>query len=112
MPNHYEIVIIEDFSVDRDGNLVVTAILENMGKCTVQQSFWDPPEYAPARCKTIVYPEALPDDITFEGKTKDELEELVNRYQLLVCQEWTPITDSDYDQNHDDYCPGGSRLYF
>lgn len=110
--SHYEIILIEDFTVDRDGNLIITAIIENMGECTVKQSFWDPPEYAPARCKTKIYPEALPEGIHFTGKTVEELEELVNRYSLLINQEWQHIISDDSDREIDDYCPGGSSLYF
>jgi hypothetical protein len=109
---HYEIILIESFDVDRDGNLIITAILENMGNCTVRQSHLDPPEYAPARCKTLIYPEALPDDIEFVGKNAEELEDLVNRYSLLVNQEWERVRVDNSDHDFDEYCPGGSSRYF
>lgn len=113
MTCNYDIILIEDFDVDSDGNLIITAIIENMGECTVKQSFWDPPEFAPARCKTRVYPEYLPGNMQFKGKSKEELEELVNRFNLLSNQEWEyVINDDDYDYNADDYSPNGSRLYF
>lgn len=112
MSYYYDIAIIENFNVDRDGNLIVTAIIENMGKCTVPLSFYDAPEFAPARCETVIYPEALPDHLEFKGKTASELEEYVNRYQLLVNAEWKPIINDCSDYDDDNYCPGGSRIYF
>jgi len=112
MSYYYDIVLIEDFDVDRDGNLIVTAVIENMGKCTVPQSLYDPPEFAPCLCKTTIYPESLPDNREFKGKTGPQLEEYVNRYQLLVNAEWTPIINDCSDYDDDDYCPSGSGLYF
>ena len=110
MSYYYDIVLIESFDVDRDGNLVVTAIIENMGKCTVYQSLYDAPEFAPARCETTIYPEGLPGNLEFKGKNASELEEYVNRYQLLVNAEWKPVINDSYD--YDDYCHDGSRLYY
>lgn len=114
MAYNYEIILVEDFDVDSEGNLIITAIIENMGECTVKQTFWDPPEYAPARCKTKIYPEYLPEGLDFIGKSQEELEELVNRFDLLSNQEWEYVIndDDDYDYNQDDYSPSGSRLYF
>ena len=63
----YEIILIESFSVNRNGDMEIVAILENMGKQTVRQTLYDPPEYAPARCKTIVSADALPEPIKFRG---------------------------------------------
>ena len=107
----YEIILIEEFTVNEDGNMEIVAILENMGRQTVRQSFWDAPEYAPARCKTVVPVEALPEGLEFRGKNIDELEELTNRYCLLVNQEWE-IIPSDYADDDDDYYPTGAGLYF
>lgn len=109
----YDIALIEKFDVDSDGNLIITAIIENMGECTVKQSFWDPPEFAPARCTTKIYPEYLPDDLTFIDKDEEELEEMVNRFGLLTNQEWEPVVnDDDYDYREDDYSPSGSNSFF
>jgi len=107
----YEIILIEEFAVNEDGNMEIVAILENMGRQTVRQSFWDAPEYAPARCKTVVPVEALPEGLEFRGKNIDELEELTNRYCLLVNQEWE-VVPPDYADDDDDYYPTGARLYF
>lgn len=107
----YEIIIIESFSVNEDENMEIVAILENMGHQTVQQSFWDAPEYAPARCKTVVPAEALPEGVEFTGKNVDELEEMTNRYCLLVNQEWEVIPP-EYADDDDDYYPTGVGLYF
>jgi hypothetical protein len=107
----YEIILIEEFNVNRDGNMEIVAILENMGPQTVRQSFWDAPEYAPARCKTTVPVEALPEGMTFKGKNTEDLEELTNRYCLLVNQEWEVIPPDCYDDD-DNYYPSGVGLYF
>lgn len=112
MKYNYDIVIIEGFDVDRDGNLVVTAIIENMGDCTVPLSFYDPPEFAPARCKTVIYPECLPENLEFKGKTVEELEEYVNRYCLLVNQEWEVIIPDYSDDDQDDYYSTRAGVYF
>jgi hypothetical protein len=108
----YEIILIESFSVNRKGDMEIVAILENMGKQTVQQTLYDPPEYAPARCKTVVASDALPASIKFRGKSTDELEELTNRYSLLVNQEWEVLVSDYSDDDHDDYYPTGAGLYF
>ncbi len=107
----YEIILIEEFYVRKNGDLEITAIVENMGKQTVKQTFFDAPEYAPARCYTVIHKECLADDISFEGKTQEELEEIVNRHGLLTLQEWTVLGDTD-DRDIDDYYPTGSNLYF
>jgi hypothetical protein len=107
----YEIILIEEFYVRKNGDLEITAIVENMGKQTVKQTFFDAPEYAPARCYTVIHKECLADDISFEGKTQEELEEIVNRHGLLTLQEWTVINDDD-DRDIDDYVPSGSTLFF
>jgi hypothetical protein len=108
----YEIILIESFSVNRNGDMEIVAILENMGKQTVQQTLYDPPEYAPARCKTVVSSDALPTSIKFRGKSTDELEELTNRYSLLVNQEWEVLVSDYSDDDHDDYYPTGAGMYF
>lgn len=107
----HDIVLIEDFTVNADGDLIITAILENMGDCTVQQTYWDAPEFAPARCKTVIYAEGLPYGIQFIGKTDEQLEDLVNRFNLLVNQEWQVIIDDDSDRDLDS-CYEGGKLFF
>lgn len=108
----YEIILIESFSVNRKGDMEIVAILENMGKQTVRQTLYDPPEYAPARCKTVVSSDALPASIKFRGKSTDELEELTNRYSLLVNQEWEVLVSDYSDDDQDDYYPTGAGMYF
>ena len=108
----YEIILSESFSVNRKGDMEIVAILENMGKQTVRQTLYDPPEYAPARCKTIVSADALPEPIKFRGKSTDELEELTNRYSLLVNQEWDVLVSDYSDDDQDDYYPTGAGMYF
>lgn len=107
----HEIILIEEFYVQKDGDLEITAIVENMGRQTVYQTHLDPPEYAPARCYAVIDKEYLPEGEDFIGKNQDQLEDMVNRYGLLFNQEWTVITD-DNDRDVDDYEPSGSRLFF
>ena len=107
----HEIILIEDFTVDRAGNLNIIAILENMGTCTHQQTYLDPPEFAPARCKTRICPESLPVGINFIGKTTDQLEEMVNRYCLLVNQEWEVLIEDSSDADCD-FNDSGARMFF
>ena len=107
----HEIVLIEEYYVKKDGDLEITAVVENMGKQTVRQSLYDAPEFAPARCYAVISKELLPDGIEFVGKNDEELEELVNRHGLLLQQDWTVIT-SDDDRDIDDYVPTGARLFF
>lgn len=107
----HEIVLIEEFYVRKDGDLEITAIVENMGHQTVYQSLYDLPEFAPARCYATISKEYLPEGVEFKGKNQDELEELVNRHGLLFQQEWKVITLHD-DRDVDDYEPTGSRLFF
>jgi len=108
----HDIILIESFSVNKDGDMEVIAILENMGDQTIRQSFWDAPEYAPARCKTTVAVEALPEGKEFKGKTMEELEEYTNRYCLLVNQEWEVVIPDYSDDDQDDYHPTSAGLYF
>lgn len=113
MSYNYDIPFIESFNVDSDGNLIVVAIIENMGKCTTHQTLYAVPEFAPARCKTKIYPEYLPANLSFIGKTEDELEELVNRHNLLIDKEWEHIgSDDDYYYGEDDYCSSDRQSYF
>lgn len=107
----YEIILIESFYTRKDGDLEITAIVENMGKQTVRQSLYDAPEFAPARCFAVVPKDLLPEGIEFTGKTTEELEEMVNRHGLLFHQEWTIITDDD-DRDLDDYIYANSTLFF
>jgi hypothetical protein len=107
----HDIVLIEDFTVNEDGDLIITAILENMGRCTVQQSYWDAPEFAPARCRTVIHAEGLPHGVQFIGLNDDQLEELVNRNSLLVNQEWEVVINDDSDRDLDS-CYEGGQLFF
>lgn len=84
----YDIVMIESFSVDTQGNLIVKAILEKANACTVGASHLEVPDYAPINATATIFPESLPVGTEFEGKTEEELEELVNRYNLLLCADW------------------------
>ena len=73
METLHDIISIEKVYLDKDGDIVVEAILENMGSETHPQTLYDMPEYAPALCKTTIYKEGVPPGITLEDKFWKEL---------------------------------------
>jgi len=91
-----DIKCIESINFDADGNLVVQAWIDGCGKQTVSSPF-DPPEFDPGLCETTIYSEFLPPEIT-KDRTEEELEELINRQNLLEGQEWETITFDDGDR--------------
>lgn len=111
METLHDIISIEKVYLDKDGDIVVEAILENMGSETHPQTLYDMPEYAPALCKTTIYKEGVPPGITLEDN-EQILERIVNRYNLLVHQTWEPIIVDDSDKYWDGYKPSDSRLFF
>jgi hypothetical protein len=92
-----EIQQIVSIYVNAEDNLVVQAYLEGRGKQTVRQTLFDPPEFAPGLCETVVNREFLPLEVN-TNRTEEELIELISRYNLLEGQSWDPISDDDSDQ--------------
>lgn len=92
----HDIILIESFSVNEEEDLEIIAILENT---TGRISPMEVPTTAPARAKAVVFKELLPYGTTFAGKRSDELEELVNRHNLLVNQQWKVITNPQPEQH-------------
>lgn len=90
---HYSIILCGDFKVDSEGSLIIMAVLQNMGETIDANSRINPPDYSPMLCFTKIYPEYLPGNLEFKGKSHDELEELINRFNLLSNQVWKPITN-------------------
>lgn len=98
----HDIILIESFSVNEEEDLEIVAILENT---TGRINSMEVPATAPARAKAVVFKELLPYGTTFAGKRTDELEELVNRHNLLSNQQWKVLTDRQPDQRQ-------GRLFF
>jgi hypothetical protein len=105
------ILSIEKVYLDEDGDIVVEAVIENMGKITSPQTLYDMAEYAPGLCRTHVYKENVPPGIEIEDKEED-LKGIIDRYNLLVHQEWESVDVDDSDKCLDDYTPSESRMFF
>lgn len=88
MATRHEIILIESFSVNEEEDLEITAVLENVTKRIGSN---EPPRFAPVRAVATVFKELLPYGTEFAGKRPDELEELVNRHNLLCNQQWKII---------------------
>ena len=91
-----DIISIESFKLDNDGDIVVTVVVENV-VCTLQGSHLDPPEYAPGLCTITVPAMDLP-PICLTNLNEEELEEVVNRYANLNAYEWKPMIMDHSDQ--------------
>lgn len=108
----HDILSLESFTLDPEsGDIIVKAILENITYIQGSQTYWSPPEYAPCLCETTIYKESIPPWVELKDN-EEELEEVVNRYNLLSNQDWKPIIE-DYSDDHldDEPYPGG-RLFF
>lgn len=90
-----DIVSIESFKVNDEGDIVVTAIVEDV-VCSFRGSYFDPPEYAPGLCTITVPKEDLP-PMELTGLNEEELEEVVNRYANLNAYEWKPMIIDNSD---------------
>lgn len=102
MKDLHDIISIEKICLDSDGDIVVEAILENMGPISSPQTLYDPPEFAPCLCRTTIYKESVPPWMKLEDK-EELLEDIINRYNLLLLQDWEPIAFDDSDKYWDDY---------
>lgn len=97
----HDIVSIESMHLDSDNNIVVTAILENIQYISGSQTLYDPPEYAPCLCETTIDKDCIPSWIKLVND-EEELEEVINRYNLLSHQMWEPIIEDNSDRYLDD----------
>jgi hypothetical protein len=87
-----EILQIVSISFDDLGNLVIKAYLDGYGKQTVQQTWFDPPEYGPGLCETVIDSDFLPPAI-HQNLTEKELVQLIDCHNLLENQSWFPIQE-------------------
>ena len=87
-----EILQIVSISFDDLGNLVVKAYLDGYGKQTVQQTWFDPPEYGPGLCETVIDSDFLPPEV-HQNLTEKELVQLIDYHNLLENQSWFPIQE-------------------
>jgi hypothetical protein len=91
-----DIVSIESFKLNKEGDIVVTAIVEDV-VCVLAGSYLDPPEYAPGYCTITVSAMDLP-PICLTDLNEEDLEEVVNRYANLNTYEWKPMIMDHSDQ--------------
>ena len=87
-----EILQIASIFFDDTGNLVVKAYLDGYGKQTVKQTWFDPPEYGPGLCETVIDSDFLPPAI-HQNLTEKELVQLIDCHNLLENQSWFPIQE-------------------
>jgi hypothetical protein len=97
-----EILQIVSIYFDKMGNLVVKAYLDGCGEQTVKQTRFDPPEYGPGLCEAIIDSEFLPPEV-HQNLTEKELEQLIDRYELLQNQNWYKISEDYSDVEFDKY---------
>lgn len=103
-----DIVLIESFQTNAKNDIIVTAIVEDMMYIPGSQTYFDPPEYAPARCKITIPNDHLPDDLDLDNASENELEDIVNKHINIDNYDWE-ITIAGNDFNSE---PRYSNLYF
>jgi hypothetical protein len=106
-----DIASIERIYLNANGDIVVEAILEDAGPLSSPQTLYDPPEYAPGLCRTIIYKECVPSSVKLEDN-QELLEKIIDNNNLLVFQDWEPIVVDDSDRFVDYYDEPVSNLYF
>ena len=104
----YDIVLIESFRINAENDIIVTAIVEDMVYVSGSQTYFDPPEYAPARCTIIIPNDDLPDDVNLVDASEKDLEDIVNKHIDLDSYDWI-VEEED---NSFDLEPEYSNLYF
>lgn len=104
----YDIVLIESFRINAENDIIVTAIVEDMVYVSGSQTYFDPPEYAPARCTIIIPNDDLPDDVNLVDASEKDLEDIVNKHIDLDSYDWI-VEEED---NSADLEPEYSNLYF
>lgn len=96
-----EILQVVSIFFDKTGNLIVKAVLDGYGKQTVRQTLFDPPEYGPGLCETVIDSDFLPLEV-HQNLTEKELLQLIDRHNLLEGQSWYTIledySDVEFDQ--------------
>ena len=94
----HDIVLIESFQTNAKNDIIVTAIVEDMVYVPGSQTYTDPPEYAPARCKITIPNDHLPGNINLVNASEEELEEIVNKHINLDNYDWDiTIEGNDFE---------------
>ena len=104
----HDIVLIESFQTNAKNNLIVTAIVEDMVYVPGSQTYIDPPEYAPARCKITIPNDHIPGNFNLDGASEEYLQEIVNRHINLDNYDWVITVEGNDFEAERRY----SNLYF
>ena len=107
----HAIILVEQYKLNNNGDLEVTAILENEQRDSRGTYLFQAPEVAPIRAKATIYKQTLPPGVSFQGKGTREWTEMIDRYQLFLNQDWKPLDSSGPDEKKDTPRKGG-RLFF
>lgn len=101
-----EILQIVSIFFDEMGNLVVKAVFDSCGEQTVKQTWFDPPEYGPGLCETVIDSEFLPPEV-HQNLTEKELLQLIERHNLLEGQTWYKLLEDcnslEFDESLNSY---------
>jgi hypothetical protein len=107
----HDILSMQSIHLDEEsGDIIVKAILAEVTYVPGSQTHWSPPEYAPCLCQTIIYKDSVPPGVELKDNEED-LEEVINRYNLLSNQDWLTIIEDNSDADLDEPYIGG-RLFF
>jgi hypothetical protein len=104
----HDIVLIESFQTNAKNNIIVTAIVEDMVYVPGSQTYIDPPEYAPARCKITIPNDHIPGNFNLDGASEEYLQEIVNRHINLDNYDWVITVEGNDFEAERRY----SNLYF
>ena len=83
----HTIILVEQYKLNNNGDLEVTAILENEQRDEKGTYLFRAPGVAPIRAKATIYRQTLPPGVSFQGKGTKEWTEMIDRYQLFLHQE-------------------------
>lgn len=104
----HDIVLIESFQTNAKNDIIVTAIVEDMVYVPGSQTYIDPPEYAPARCKTTIPNDHIPSNFNLDDASEEYLQEIVNKHINLDNYDWViTIEGNDFEPER-----RYSNLYF
>ncbi len=107
----HAIILVEQYKLNNNGDLEVTAILENESRESRGTYLFRAPEVAPIRATATIPHQALPPGVSFQGKGTQEWTELIDNYQLFLHQDWKPLDPTEPDEKKDEPRKGG-RLFF
>jgi hypothetical protein len=104
----HDIILIESFQTNAKNDIIVTAIVEDMVYVPGSQTYIDPPEYAPARCKITIPNDHIPGNFNLDGASEEYLQEIVNRHINLNNYDWVITVEGNDFEAERRY----SNLYF